>query len=144
MNYSDLVQLYFERSNAMQWYWTIYILVIAAVLGFSTFRQRPEAVTVLFVTVLYGCFAYKNVGAIEATAMEQQAIRSAIQDAPPATGSNAGELMRVRDALRPAMPEYDAVGARYFHGACDLLVIVALWTKEWLRRKKLLLGAEAA
>lgn len=143
MNYSELVQLYFDRSNAMQWYWTIYILVIAAVLGFSTFRQRPEALTVVFVTILYGCFAYKNVGAIEATAMEQQAIRSAIQDYSPASGSN-GELMRVREALRPAMPEYDMAGARYFHGACDLLVIVALWTKEWFRRKNLLPGTEAA
>ena len=23
MRYSDLIQLYFERSNALQWYWTV-------------------------------------------------------------------------------------------------------------------------
>ena len=66
MNYSELVQAYFERSTALQWYWTIYVLAIGGVLGFSTFRQRPELVTTILVSILYACFAFKNVGAIEA------------------------------------------------------------------------------
>ena len=44
MHYSQLIQAYFERSTALQWYWTVYVLVIGGVLGFSTFRQRPELV----------------------------------------------------------------------------------------------------
>ena len=39
MNYGELVQTYFERTTALQWYWTVYILVIGGVIGFSTFRQ---------------------------------------------------------------------------------------------------------
>jgi hypothetical protein len=39
MSYSELVHTYFERSVALQWYWTIYVIVIGGVLGFSTFRQ---------------------------------------------------------------------------------------------------------
>ena len=135
MNYSELIQLYFERSSALQWYWTIYIIVIGGVLGFSTFRQRPETITVVLVTILYACFAYKNLGAIEATALEREAILSAIKDYP-ASGSNAADIKRVRDALEPTLPEYDVVWARYFHVACDLLTIAALWAKEWKRRKK--------
>jgi hypothetical protein len=134
MNYQELVQTYFERSVALQWYWTIYVLVIGGVLGFSTFRQRPELITTILVTILYCCFAYKNLGAIEATAEERQAILSAIKDYPDA-GSGTTDVRRVREKLEPKMPEYDIAGARYFHLACDLLTIVFLWTKEWRRNK---------
>jgi hypothetical protein len=134
MNYAELVQVYFERSVALQWYWTVYVLVIGGVLGFSTFRQRPELVTTVLVTTLYACFAYKNVGAIEATAEERQAILSAIKDYPDA-GSNAADVKRVRDKLESRMPEYDVAGARHFHLACDLLTVAFLWAKEWRRRK---------
>ena len=80
MSYSALIQAYFERSVAMQWYWTIYVLAIGGVLGFSTFRQRPDIVTTVLVTILYACFAYKNVGAITATAEEREAILAAIKE----------------------------------------------------------------
>ena len=134
MNYSELIQVYFERSTALQWYWTVYVLVIGGVLGFSTLRQRPELVTTILVAILYGCFTYKNLGAIEATAEEREAIRSVIKDYP-ASGSNAADITRVRDKLEPQLPQYSIAGARYFHVVCDLLTIAFLWTKEWQRRK---------
>jgi TctA family transporter len=134
MSYSDLVHAYFERSTALQWYWTLYVIVIGGVLGFSTFRQRPELVTTVLVTILYGCFAYKNLGAIEATAEERQAILSAVK-AYPESGSNANDIKLARSALDSVMPTYDIAGARYFHVACDLLTVVFLWAKEWRRRR---------
>jgi hypothetical protein len=143
MTYSELIQAYFERSTALQWYWTVYVLVIGGVLGFSTFRQRPELVTTILVTILYACFAYKNLGAIEATAEERQAILSAIKEYP-ATGANAGDVKRVRDRLEAVMPPYDIAGARYFHVACDLLTFAFLWAKEWRRRKSELPPATGA
>ena len=134
MNYSQLIQMYFERSVALQWYWTIYVLVIGGVLGFSTFRQRPELVTTILVALLYAGFAYKNLGAIEATAVERQAILSAIRQYPE-TESDAPGVKRLRPLLEPAMPDYDVAGARYFHLACDLLTIAFVSAKEWRRRK---------
>src|SRR5207302_2137641 len=134
MSYSELIQAYFERSTALQWFWTIYIMVIGGVLGFSTFRQRPDIVTAVLVTVLYAGFAYKNLGAIEATAEEREAILSAIK-AYPASGSNAADINRVRERLEPTLTAYDIAGARYFHLACDLLTIAFLWVKEWQRRR---------
>jgi hypothetical protein len=134
MSYSELIHAYFERSTALQWYWTIYILVIGGVLGFSTFRQRPELVTTILVTLLYAGFAYKNLGAIEATAEERQAILFTVKDYP-ISGSNAADIKRVREKVEPKMPEYDIAGARYFHLACDLLTVAFLWVKEWRRRK---------
>jgi hypothetical protein len=134
MNYHELIQAYFERSVALQWYWTILVIVIGGVLGFSTFRQRPDIVTTILVTVLFVCFSYKNLGAIEATADERQAILLAIKEYP-ASGSNAAEIERVRGKLEPKLPEYDIAGARYFHVACALLTIAFLGAAEWRRRK---------
>jgi hypothetical protein len=42
MTYHDLIQLYFERSNALQSYWTLYVVVIGGLLAFSSIRkERP-------------------------------------------------------------------------------------------------------
>lgn len=131
MSYAELIQAYFERATALQWYWTIYVLVIGGVLGFSAFRQRPELVTTILVTILYGCFAYKNLGAIEATAEERQAILTAVRETP----GSAPAIARVRNRLEAALPDYDVAGARYFHLACDALTILFLWAKEWRRNR---------
>ena len=134
MSYSELVQAFFERSVALQWYWTVYVAVIGGILGFSTLRQRPETVTVVLVTILYACFAYKNLGAIEVTLMERGAIFSAIKDYP-ASGEKGEDVRRVREALEPVLPLSEPTGVRYFHLACDLLTIAILWAKEMRRRK---------
>src|SRR5207245_1911052 len=42
MNYSELIQAYFERSVALQWYWTIYVLVIGGVLGGSGVATKEK------------------------------------------------------------------------------------------------------
>jgi hypothetical protein len=145
MSYGELIQAYFERSTALQWYWTVYVLVIGGVLGFSTFRQRPEIVTVILVTVLYACFAYKNLGAIEATLLEREALLSAIKDYP-ASGPRPGDVQRVRDGLEPTLTSTaaDPAGVRYFHVFCDLLIVVAVWAKEWRRRNLATSPAPAA
>ena len=140
MNYAELIRLYFERSGTLQWYWTVYIIVIGGVLGFSTFRQRPEIATVILVTILYACFAFKNLSAIEATAVEREAVLSLIKSFP-ASGPQESDILRVREALEPTLTPYDIQGARYFHVVCDLLTIAAVWVKEWQRRK--MQGAES-
>jgi TctA family transporter len=134
MNYAQLIQAYFERSYALQWYWTVYVMVIGGVLGFSVFRQRREPVTTVLLTILFCCFAYKNLTAIEATAEEREAIRSAFKQFP-ATGASAADINLAREKIEPALPPYDIPGARYFHIACALLTIVFIWAKEWRRAR---------
>jgi hypothetical protein len=132
MSYAELIQAYFERSVALQWYWTVYVLVIGGVLGFTTLRQRPDLVTTIAVTILFACFAFKNVGAIEATAEEREAIRAAFKQ-QSATGPRAVDIQLVRDKVEPTLSEYDIPGARYFHIACAVITIVYLWAKEMRR-----------
>jgi hypothetical protein len=134
MNYSELMQLYFERSVALQWYWTIYIIVIGGILGFSTFRERPDTAIAVLVTVLYACFAYKNLGALEATLTQQQAIRTAIKEYP-VSQLGGDYTRRERELLEPELSLSESAGVRYFHVACDLLTVGAIWAKEWRRRQ---------
>src|SRR5439155_21323121 len=108
--YHELIQTYFERSTSLQWYWTLYVIVIGGVLGFSTLRQRPEIVTTIIVTILYACFAYKNLAAIEDTAEEREAVLSALKEYPE-SGTNAADIKRVREKLEPKLPPYDIAGA---------------------------------
>jgi hypothetical protein len=133
MKYSELVQAFFERATALQWYWTVYIAVIGGVLAFSSFRQRPGIVTTVLVTVLYACFAYKNLGAIEDTQKEQQSILSAMKDYPT-SGADAADVKRVRDVLEPLLTSQEHAG-RTFHIACDLMTLAFLAAAELRRRK---------
>ena len=129
MTYGELIRLYFDRSNALQWYWTIYVIVIGGLLAFSSLRQRPDRVTGILVTVLYVCFAYKNLGAIHDVTMQRLAIVESVREFQP-TGPDATETQRLRGAIEPTLvaPSYE--GVRNFHVACDVLTITALWAME--------------
>src|SRR5437762_4582550 len=83
MRYNDLLQLYFQRSSALQWYWTIYVVVIGGLLAFSSLRQRPDFRTAILVTILYCFFAYKNLGAIADVTFERFAILDSIKSYLP-------------------------------------------------------------
>src|SRR5438270_3242109 len=105
MTYNDLVRLYFDRSNALQWYWTLYVIVIGGLLAFSSLRQRKDTLTAVLVSVLYAFFAYKNLGAIHDVSMERFAILSAIQQSLPGAAAPADVLdpKKLRDALDPTL-----------------------------------------
>ena len=64
MNYNELIQLYFERANAMQAYWNLYVIIVGGLLAFSSMRKQPAAVTTALVSILFALFAYKNLDAM--------------------------------------------------------------------------------
>src|SRR3954469_21397982 len=98
MRYSELIELYFARSNALQLYWTVYVIVIGGLLAFSSLRQRKDAITAVLVSVLYAFFAYKNMGALLDVTLERQAILSVIKEFST-FGPDAVEVRRLRDLL---------------------------------------------
>jgi hypothetical protein len=132
MTFSDLVQLYFERSNALQWYWTIYVLVIGGLLAFSSLRKERDLITTALITVLFCFFAYKNLGAIHDVTVQRFAVLQAIKES--SSPQNAADLRSVREFLEPTMiaPAYE--GVRNFHVASDLITLAALWAMERRRR----------
>jgi hypothetical protein len=139
MTYNELIQLFFERSNALQWYWTLYVVIIGGLLAFASLRKEPDRLTTILVTVLFCCFAYKNLGAIHDVTMQRVAVLQAIDSLaahlPDITGLNA--------LLKPNLVAPDYEGVRNFHVACDVLTVAALWAME-LRRKRHARTANAA
>jgi hypothetical protein len=136
MTYGELVRLYFDRSNALQWYWTIYVVVIGGLLAFSSLRRKPDLLTAILVTVLYAFFAYKNLGAIGDVTAQRQAIVQSIRDFHGVTSAlDPAEVAHLRAAIEPTLisPAYE--GIRNFHIASDLLTIAALWAMEWRRMR---------
>src|ERR1041385_4380 len=102
MNYPELIQLYFERSSAMQQYWNLYVIIVGGVLAFSSLRKQPAAVTTALVCILFALFAYKNLDAMHDTTAQRFAVLDAIKqfDRPTTETANAP---RVRELLEPTL-----------------------------------------
>ena len=133
MNYSNLIQLYFERSTALQNYWTLYVVIVGGLLAFSSLRKQPAAITTLIVSILFGLFAYENLDAIKATTVQRHATLAAIKQSD--AGSTAPEIKPVRDLLEPTLNPATEGAAQTTHLVSDLLTIAGLWAMELRRRK---------
>jgi hypothetical protein len=145
MNYANLVNLYFERDSALQWYWTLYVIIIGGLLAFSSLRQRPDLITAILVTVLFAFFAYKNLGAIHDVTEQRTAAATLIRNSAPAPVSgDVTNLTQLRQTLEPTLvtPAYE--GVRNFHIASDVLTIAAFWAMEYRRRRIAAAAAAAA
>ena len=134
MSYSDLIQLYFERSDALQSYWTLYVVIIGGLLAFSSLRSRPDLVTTLLLTVLFSMFAYKNLGAIHDTSEQRIAALHAIKQYD-ASAPSVGDVRKTRTLLEPTLNPPDYEGVRNFHITSDLFTLATLWAMEWRRRR---------
>jgi hypothetical protein len=131
MKYSDLIQLYFERSNALQSYWTLYVVIVGGLLAFSSLRKLPATLTTLIVSVLFGLFAYENLNAIQQTTV----VRYRALDAIKQSDASAPEVKAVRELLEPALTPATMSSVRTTHLVSDILTIAALWAMELRRRK---------
>lgn len=60
MNYNQLVQLYFDRSTAMQNSWNLYGLVVGGLLAFSSLRKQHAAITTALVCLLFAFMPTKT------------------------------------------------------------------------------------
>ena len=128
MSYTDLITLYFERTTALQDYWTLYVVIVGGLLAFSSLRKQPAAGTTLIVSVLFALFAYENLGAILDTAEQRFATLEAIKKSQP-------ESPGVKDLLEPTLRPASYGSTKMTHILSDLLTIAALWAMEWRRRK---------
>src|SRR6266513_1870523 len=135
MNYNELIQLYFERANAMQQYWNLYVIIVGGILAFSSLRKQPAAITTAIVCVLFALFAYKNLDAMHDTTAQRFAILQAIKqfDSTTATGPAPKQ---VRDLIEPTLNPATYGSVQATHVTSDILTIAGLWVME-LRRRRL-------
>jgi hypothetical protein len=132
MNYNELIQLYFERSNAMQAYWNLYVIIVGGLLAFSSLRKQPAPVTTLIVSILFALFAYENLGAMHDTTAQRFATIAIIKQSEPEGAPPQNQRNLIEPTLTPAT--YGSVRAT--HVTSDILTIVGLWAME-LRRRRL-------
>ena len=142
MKYHELIQLYFERTTALQNYWTLYVVIVGGLLAFSSLRKQPAALTTLIVSILFGLFAYENLDAIKATATQRHATLSALKQSD--AGSTAPEIKPVRDLLEPTLNPASISSTQTTHLTSDLLTILGLWVMELRRRKNVAVAALTA
>src|SRR3954468_8181458 len=131
MNYSELIQLYFERSNALQSYWTLYVVIVGGLLAFSSLRKQPATLTTAIVSVLFALFAYENLSAIQATASN----RFATLDAIKTSEGTVADVSRLRQSLEPTLQPASHGSTQATHLISDVLTIAGLWAMELRRRK---------
>ena len=135
MTYADLVTLYFERSDALQNYWTLYVVLIGGMLAVASLRREPDGAAGVLATALYLAFAYKNLDAIHDVTLNRFATLDAIRQydgpTPPAAGGPATFRRGLETTLRP--PTYAAV--RNFHVGCDAVTVATLWALQWRRHR---------
>ena len=134
MNYNELIQLYFERSNAMQQYWNLYVIIVGGVLAFSSMRKQPAAITTALVCILFALFAYENLDAMKDTTAQRFATLEAIKQFD--SGAAGASSRQVRDLLEPTLTPDTFGSVKVTHITSDLLTIAALWAME-LRRRRL-------
>lgn len=133
MSYAEVMQLYFERSAALQNYWTLYVVIIGGLLAVSSLRQIPNRLTTILVTILFLCFAYKNAGAIVDTIEQRLALLENLK--PISAPMNEQHTLAIAKLVLD--PKYnDAAGALRFHRVCDGLTVLTLWSMEWRRRRR--------
>jgi hypothetical protein len=133
MNYSELIQLYFERSNALQAYWNLYVVIVGGLLAFSAMRKQPALVTTLVVSMLFGLFAYENHDAIQVATGQRLATHEAITKFD--LSAAAPSAKQLRDLIEPTLTPASHASVRTTHVASDVLVIIALWAMEVRRRR---------
>ena len=135
MNYNELIQLFFERSNAMQAYWNLYVIIVGGVLAFSSMRKQPAAITTLLVCVLFGLFAFNNLDAMRDCTAQRFAVLKTIKDFDPGTAPTSASK-QVRELLEPTLTPATYGSVRTTHVTSDILTIAALCAME-LRRRRL-------
>lgn len=131
MNYNELVQLYFDRSTAMQNYWNLYVLVIGGLLAFSSLRKQHAALTTVLVCLLFALFAYENLGAMKDVTAQRYALLDSIRQF-----ETNNESKSVRARLEPTLTPATYSSVRVTHLTSDVLTILALVAME-LRRRSL-------
>jgi hypothetical protein len=133
MNYNELIQLYFERSNAMQQYWNLYVIILGGVLAFSSLRKQPAAITTALVCILFALFAYENLDAMKDTTAQRFATLEAIKQFDSAAAATPSR--QVRDLLEPTLTPATFGSVKTTHIISDLLTFAALCAMEMRRRR---------
>jgi hypothetical protein len=137
MKYTDLVQLFCERSNALETLWTIYITLVGALLAFCATRTKLGLWTMSIITAAFLLFTAANMSAMRDVTLQRIAVKDAISAYPtPKEGEEQASLPLIRPKLEPTLRKPSVPDVLTFHVICDGLTVSALWIISYRRNKQ--------
>jgi hypothetical protein len=128
MKYNELIQLYFERSNAILTYWMIFVTGIGALIAFSAARKDLTVRPMLFMSLGFLMFASLDIIGLLDVNAQRRAVIIAINQYPLPSDSYERALINTSRAniVKSFIPFTDAE-VLVLHLTIDLLTIAGLW-----------------
>ena len=74
MSYNELIVAFFERSNALETLWTIYVTVVGALLAFCATREQLGLWTMTVITAAFLLFAVGNLSGMRDVTLQRSAL----------------------------------------------------------------------
>jgi hypothetical protein len=131
VTYNELLQAFFERSNALEALWTIYVTVVGALLGFCATRQKLGLWIMSVITVAFCLFAAGNLSGLRDVTLERVALHAALVNyEPPPEAKQSNNMMELQKLVTPTLhptPFEGGPGILSYHLTLDVLTIAALW-----------------
>ena len=129
----DLVSMYFERENAMQALWQIYVGIVLGLLAFV--GAATNALKKLYLPILLSIgfvgFAAVNGEAIHDVLKTRQMLADVVVNAKPSNAEDQGLIAIVKSLSLPSL-----ASTMVFHVGADLCVLAAVWALVLLQRGK--------
>jgi hypothetical protein len=133
MDIKDALGFLFQRADATQTFWNLYLGVVTTILGLLTAAKvdwfRREVCIAL--TFVFALFAYSNFASLDAVRQQRASL---VQAAVRARGFQEDIYRPVLDSVGPP----GGAALKVFHFVFDLFVVAAVWLVPFLRRKRLL------
>ena len=85
MEFKDLVTWYFERTNAMQTLWSIYVTIVLGLLGFlGSAKLKPPRLRILCILLIaFLGFAFVNCSALRSVTRQRETLVNLVRSAQP-------------------------------------------------------------
>lgn len=130
MDFKDVAGHLFERSNAMQSFWSYYITISGALLAFFGSSRRSIPLTILLTVAFIG-IAAANLGGMKNVAQQRVALRALLMHAGTEKADQVFKIPLPSDTVVKAYldfpPPPPVKGVVTTHLCCDAMVIAAIW-----------------
>lgn len=125
MDLKDLVTLYFERTNAMEVLWGLYITIVLGLLGFvgAVKLKAPRLRILLLLSIAFSGFCYVNCVALRD--VTNQRIVSADMIRQFKVGSQSDHQIQL--AISQTLDPTTVSELTWFHVTSDILTVAAIW-----------------
>jgi hypothetical protein len=125
MDFKDIVTLYFERSNALQTYWSFYTTMALALLAyFGGMKSSPQKFLIAIVLSLsFISFTVVNLDALRAVTKARIVCRDLIYSDRLANPPSQEVQKQIRQMITP----WPFEGVAVMHISGDLFTLGAIW-----------------